>query len=84
MPKCWAIYAKHFTNEKTVPEIVRLKIKNLYFNLLLTFNLVPTPSVPETSKGSLYPALFVSNSPPKPPIFPTTPNLLVVLASGLI
>mmetsp|Transcript_40166 Transcript_40166/g.99575 ORF Transcript_40166/g.99575 Transcript_40166/m.99575 type:complete len:237 (+) Transcript_40166:1525-2235(+) len=47
-------------------------------------SLVPTPSVPATSTGSLKPAAAVSNRPPNPPIEPMTPDRLVLLASGLI
>src|SRR5271165_2047657 len=48
------------------------------------FSLVPTPSVVETSTGSVKPAAFRSNSAPKPPKPPMTPARVVALASGLI
>ena len=40
-------------------------------------NLVPTPSVLEISKGSLKPAFFKSNIPPKPPISAVVPLIEV-------
>ena len=47
-------------------------------------NFVPTPSVAETSIGLLYPQSARLNNPPKPPIDPITPGLLVFLTSGLM
>eukprot|EP00965_Chrysotila_dentata_P261418 6214246-Pleurochrysis_carterae.AAC.3 len=47
-------------------------------------SLVPTPSVPDTSTGSSYPAALRSKRPPNPPIEPITPDRSVDLASGLI
>ena len=38
---------------------------------------VPTPSVPETSTGSLIPVRSGANRPPKPPISDTTPGIMV-------
>ncbi|SPU27738.1 Uncharacterised protein [Candidatus Bartonella washoeensis] len=37
------------------------------------FNFVPTPSLAATRIGSLNPAAFKSNSPPKPPISASVP-----------
>ena len=47
-------------------------------------NFVPTPSVAETSIGFLYPQSAKLNNPPKPPIEPITPGLLVCITKGLI
>ena len=47
------------------------------------FSLVPTPSVVETSTGSVKPAAFRSNSAPKPPKPPMTPARLVAFAKRL-
>lgn len=42
--------------------------KGLYSErCLITFNLVPTPSVPQARRGSLKPAAFKSKRPAKPP-----------------
>jgi hypothetical protein len=46
--------------------------------------LVPTPSVPLTSMGSLKPAAFKSNKAPNPPSLDVTPGRLVDWAKGLI
>ena len=45
--------------------------------------MVPTPSVPDTSTGSLY-RFGTSNSAPNPPMPPSTPSRIVFLANGLI
>ena len=47
-------------------------------------SLVPTPSVVETSTGSVNPAARRSNSAPNPPRPPITPARVVAAASGLI
>ena len=44
---------------------------------------MPTPSVPETSTGSVY-FFGTSNSAPNPPMPPSTPSRIVFLAKGLI
>ena len=51
---------------------------------IATFSLVPTPSVVDTSTGSVKPAAFRSNSAPNPPSPPITPLRVVARASGLI
>ena len=48
------------------------------------FSFVPTPSVADTSRGSIKPAALGSNIPPKPPIPLATPLRLVAFASGRI
>ena len=48
------------------------------------FNFVPTPSVADTSIGSIYPDSFKSKSAPKPPRESITPGLFVEAANGLI
>jgi len=47
------------------------------FVLIANCNLVPTPSVLETSKGSFKPVFFKSNNPPKPPNFALVPFIEV-------
>ena len=42
-----------------------------------SFSLVPTPSVPETSTGSVMPARSGTNRPPKPPMSEQTPAVAV-------
>ena len=39
--------------------------------------LVPTPSVPDTSTGSVMPVRSGANSPPNPPMPDTTPGIIV-------
>jgi len=51
---------------------------------MATFSLVPTPSVVETSSGSLNPAAFGSKNAPKPPSCASAPGRAVERASGLI
>ncbi len=46
--------------------------------------LVPTPSLAATRIGSLNPAAFRSNRPPKPPISASAPGRRVERTSGLI
>ena len=45
-------------------------------------SLVPTPSVAATRTGSLKPAAFRSNSPPKPPRSASAPGRRVALGRG--
>ena len=45
---------------------------------------VPTPSVDDTSRGSLNPSFIISNKPPKPPILISAPGTFVSLIIGLI
>lgn len=45
---------------------------------------MPTPSVPLTNIGSLYPARAKSKTPPNPPISASEPGRLVVRMRGLI
>ncbi len=49
-----------------------------------TLSFVPTPSVPDTSSGSVYPAAFTSNRPPNIPSWAAHPGRAVRAASGLI
>ena len=51
---------------------------------IANLSFVPTPSVADTSSGSVKPAAFGSNIPPKPPIPLATPLRLVAFASGRI
>ena len=53
------------------------------FSSNANLSFVPTPSVPETSTGSLY-FLGTSNKDPKPPIPPKTSARIVFFANGLI
>src|SRR5215203_2056365 len=48
------------------------------------FTFVPTPSLAATRIGSLKPAAFRSNSPPKPPISASAPGRRVARTRGLI
>ena len=48
------------------------------------FNFVPTPSTLATSTGSRIPEKFGANSPPKPPIFPSTSGPCVPLTRAWI
>lgn len=50
----------------------------------LTFSFVPTPSVPDTRIGFLYPAAEASKRPPNPPMPPRSPERLVDATIGLI
>ena len=50
----------------------------------VTLSLVPTPSVPETKIGSLYPAALRSNRAPNDPSAAIQPDLLDEAARGLI
>ena len=54
-----------------------------FFMRKASFNLVPTPSVPETITGSLY-FLETSTSAPNPPMPPSTSGRIVRLANGLM
>lgn len=45
---------------------------------------MPTPSVPLTNMGSLYPARAKSKIPPNPPISASEPGRVVVRIRGLI
>lgn len=45
-----------------------------HIGYLLTFSLVPTPSVPLARRGSLKPAAFKSKRPAKPPRSTSQPN----------
>src|SRR5690606_16759753 len=53
------------------------------FNWKASLSLVPTPSVPDTSTGSLY-FFDSSNSAPKPPMPPSTSGRIVRLARGFM
>ena len=52
--------------------------------MIANCSFVPTPSVLETSIGSLKPDCFKSNKPPKPPNSPVVPFIAVAFAIGEI
>ena len=64
----------------SLAHIATKSIPTLKYDLVLiaNFNLVPTPSVLETSIGSLKQYFFKSNKPPNPPNSPIEPLLAVV------
>lgn len=66
------------TKQNFIILIEKKKKKRGIKTLKLTFNLVPTPSVPDTNNGSMYPDAFKSNTPHGESIF-LKPGLSVVL-----
>src|SRR5258705_911199 len=54
------------------------------FISMASLSLVPTPSVDATRSGSLKPAAFKSNRPPKPPKSAAAPRRAVAFAAGAI
>src|SRR5512132_1077730 len=60
---------------RSAPTVSCLSIANA------TFNFVPTPSILATRTGSRIPGKFPRNSPPNPPIFPSTCGPCVCLTN---
>ncbi len=74
-PRC-RLRSWHIATTGSCPMPVKIPVS------MAILSFVPTPSVPATRTGSLKPAAFRSNNPPKPPRSASAPGRRVAFAAG--